>query len=224
MDIEVTEIGHVAAPQRVGRRALLGAGVGGAALSLLPLMSGRASASTTTTPPGESTSTAAAAASTTAPPKRPTDADVALLDFAQQLELTARALYDKALAAKWPADQLVVVTTIREAHEAYAQSLSGLLGRKASGTASEALLRQFSTAWAGTPDKLLAAAYDFESAAVATYAEILGKLQGTDAAQLIASIQIAEARHGTALADLAGSSDVGELLVDTEAASLLGKG
>ncbi|MSX94700.1 MAG: hypothetical protein F2749_14910, partial [Actinobacteria bacterium] len=99
MDIEVTEIGHVAAPQRVGRRALLGAGVGGAALSLLPLMSGRASASTTTTPPGESTSTAAAAASTTAPPKRPTDADVALLDFAQQLELTARALYDKALAA-----------------------------------------------------------------------------------------------------------------------------
>ena len=222
MDIEVTEIGHVAAPQRVGRRALLGAGVGGAALSLLPLMSGRASASTTTTP-GEST-TAAATTSTTAPPKRPTDADVALLDFAQQLELTARALYDKALAAKWPADQLAVVITIREAHEAYAQSLSGLLGRKAPGTASDTLLRKFATAWAGTPEKLLAAAYDFESAAVATYGEILGKLQGTDAAQLIASIQIAEARHGTVLADLAGSSDESELLVDTEAASLLGQG
>ena len=223
MDIEVTEIGNEAAPQRVGRRALLGAGVSGAALSLLPLMSGRASASTTTTP-GESTSTAAATTSTTAPPKRPTDADVALLDFAQELELTARALYDKALAAKWSANQAVVVATIREAHEAYAQSLSGLLGRKASGTANETLLRQFATAWAGTPDKLLAAAYDFESAAVATYAEMLGKLQGTDAAQLIASIQIAEARHGTALADLAGSSDESELLVDTEAASLLGQG
>ncbi len=223
MDIEVTEIGHEAAPHRVGRRALLGAGVSGAALSLLPLMSGRASASTTTTP-GESTSTAAATTSTTAPPKRPTDADVALLDFAQQLELTARALYDKALAAKWSANQAVVVTTIREAHEAYAQSLSGLLGRKASGTANETLLRQFATAWAGTPDKLLAAAYDFESAAVATYGEMLGKLQGTDAAQLIASIQIAEARHGTVLADLAGSSDESELLVDTEAASLLGQG
>ena len=223
MDIEVTEIGHQAAPQRVGRRALLGASVGGAALSLLPLMSGRASASATTTP-GENTSTAAATTSTTAPPKRPTDADVALLDFAQELELTARALYDKALAAKWSANQAVVVTTIREAHEAYAQSLSGLLGRRASGTANETLLRQFATAWAGTPDKLLAAAYDFESAAVATYAEMLGKLQGTDAAQLIASIQIAEARHGTALADLAGSSDESELLVDTEAASLLGQG
>ena len=226
MDIEVTEIGEAAAPQRVGRRALLGVGVGGAALSLLPLLSGRASASTTTTTSTpRSTTTAASTTTTTAPPKRPTDTDVTLLDAAQQLELTARTLYDKALAAKgWSAGQLSVLTTIREAHEAYAQSLSGLLGRKAPGTASTALLNKLGTAWAGAPDRLLAAAFALESAAVATHLEVLGKLEGTDAASLVASIQIAEARHSTVIANMAGMTDEGDLLVDHEEASLLGEG
>lgn len=215
MDIEVTEIGENAAPTRLGRRALLGAGVGGAALSLLPLFSGRASAS-----PAEGEST-----TTTAPPKRPTDADVALLGFAQQLELTARDLYDKALAASgWSADQLTVIATIRESHEAYAQSLSGLLGADAPGAPSDELLRTIGLAWAGTPSKFLEAAYHLESAAVATHADLIAQLQGTDAVSLIASIQIAEARHGTVLAAMDGLTDLPALLVEHEEDSLLVQG
>ena len=215
MDIEVTEIGENGAPQRVGRRALLGAGVGGAALSLLPLLAGRASAA-----PAEGENT-----TTTAPPLRPTDADIELLGVAQQLELAARDLYDKALAASgWSADQATVVTTLRESHEAYAQSLSGLLGRNAPGAASPELLRILGAGWAGSPDKFLAAAYQLESAAVATHADLIAKLQGTDALTLIASIQIAEARHGTVLADMAGNTELADLLVENEADSLLAQG
>lgn len=227
MENEVTETGGDAAPQRVGRRALLGAGVGGAALSLLPLLSGRASAgsTTTTSSAGESTTTEESTTSTTAPPKRPTDADVELLVAAQQLELTARTLYDKALGAKgWSAGELSVVATLREGHDAFAQALAGLLGRQAPGTVNESLLRSLTTKWAGAPVKLLAAAMSLESAAVATHGEILGKLQGTDAAVLIASIQVAEARHTTILADLAGLTDEADLLVDNEEDSLLGQG
>ncbi|MDO8391811.1 MAG: ferritin-like domain-containing protein [Actinomycetota bacterium] len=215
MDIEVTEIGEKAAPQRLGRRALLGAGVGGAALSLLPLLSGRAVAA-----PAEGENT-----TTTAPPTRPTSADVALLAFAQQLELTARDLYDKALAATgWSAAELTVVSTFRESHEAYAQSLSGLLGADAPGAASPELLRTLGSGWAGAPGKFLAAAYELESAAVATHADLIAQLQGTDALSLIASIQIAEARHGTVLADMAGMTELPDLLVETEANSLLVQG
>ena len=65
--------------------------IGGAAVSLLPLLSGRASATTTTSSTSDTT---AATTTTTAPPKRPTDDDVALLGFAQTVELAARELYD----------------------------------------------------------------------------------------------------------------------------------
>ena len=67
---------------------------------------------------------------------------------------------------------------------------------------------------------MLQAAYDLESTAVATHTEILGELQGTDGAGLIASILIVEAAHGTVLADMMGSTDLDVLLVNTEADAL----
>ena len=73
------------ATSRSSRRALLGIGLGGAAASLLPFLTGRASAS---------------ASSTTAPPKRPTADDVSLLGAAQQLELAAVTLYEKAIGVE----------------------------------------------------------------------------------------------------------------------------
>jgi len=201
-------------PQRVGRRRLLGAGLGGAALSLLPFLAGRAAASTGTD-----------ASTTTAPPKRPTDDDIALLGFAQQLELTARDLYDVALAVEgWSQAQATLVVTIREAHEQFANAISGALGREAPGEPSPELLDQLRADFGGTPADALQAMYDLESAAVATHSDLLAKLQAIDGAALVASIQIAEARHGTALADIAGNTDLASLLVDTEAASLLGNG
>ncbi|MGZ4760892.1 MAG: hypothetical protein ACXV7I_00555, partial [Ilumatobacteraceae bacterium] len=96
MDIDVIE------PERDDsafmRRRLLGIGLGGAAVSLLPFLSGRASA---TTPPNSTSDTAvvtaAATTTTTAPPLRPSDDDVTLLGFGQSVELAARDLYDVAL-------------------------------------------------------------------------------------------------------------------------------
>ena len=221
MDIEVTESGVHAAPSeprgRVGRRALLGAGVGGAALSLLPFLSGGADASATT---GDSTTT-----SSTTPPQRPTDSDVTLLAFAQQIELTAQALYDEAIAlGGWSDEQLVVLVAIREAHQAYAQSLSGLLGRQAPGQMSLPLFESLRGGFNVSADAVLAAAYNLESSTVATHLDVLAKLQGTDAAALLASIFSNEARYGTVLADLAGQTDEATLLVFEESAALTVQG
>ncbi len=221
MDIEVTESGvHVApsAPRgRVGRRALLGAGAGGAALSLLPFLSGGAGASTTT---GGSTTT-----SSPTPPQRPTESDVTLLASAQQIELTAQALYDEALAlVGWSDEQLDVLVAIREAHQAYADSVSGLLGGEAPGQMSQPLFESLRSGFNDSLDGALATAYAFESAAVATHLDVLAKLQGTDAAELLASIVSNEARYGTVLADLAGMTDEASLLVFEESAALTVQG
>jgi hypothetical protein len=214
VEIEVNESGAHAA-SGLGRRALIGAGVGGAALSLVPFVSGHAAASATT----DETTT-----STTTPPLRPTADDVALLAQAQQLELTAQALYDEALALSgWTDDQALVVTYLREAHQEYANALSGLLGRDAPGMMSEKVFGALKSDFAGSAEGVLAAAYALEATAAATHAEVLSQLQGTDAAALIASIQMNEARYGTVLADMQGSTDEADLLVTTDAESLVGQ-
>ncbi|MCB0981929.1 MAG: ferritin-like domain-containing protein [Acidimicrobiaceae bacterium] len=208
MEIEVTQAGPAAASPRIGRRHVLGAGVGGAALSLLPFLAGRAQASA-----GDTT--------TTAPPLPPTDADVALLGQAQQIELTFVDLFETAIAAAdWSDDEAAVMVEFREAHKEYAAALSALLGRHAPNTPSESLMGSLVAGFSGAKDGILSAAYDAESGAVAAHDEILGQLQGTNGAVLIASIQMAEARHCTALAALSGATDLAQLLVDDEADAL----
>ena len=229
MEIEVTESGADAAlfdsrPQPthegIGRRAIMGAGVGGAALSLLPFLSGRAAASATTEP-----ASTEAATTTTAPPQRPTSEDVALLSFAQLVEGTAVALYNEALKVSgWSDEQAAVVTFIRDAHLAYAQALSGLLGRDAPNSISQEVFDANMAGFSGAIDAVLASAGALESTAVATHGDVIAKLVGTDGGTLIASIQMNEARYCTVLADLAGETDLTVLLVDEEAPSLVGEG
>lgn len=210
--------------QPIGRRAAVrlgaGVGLGGAALSLLPILSGHAAASATTEP-----ASTEAATTTTAPPQRPTADDVTLLSFAQQVEATAVALYNEALkVAGWSDQQALVVTFIRDAHLAYAQSLSGFLGRVAPNTISQEVFDAQKDGFSGAIDVVLASAAALESTAVATHGDVIAGLVGTDGASLIASIQMNEARYCTVLADLAGETDPAVLLVDEEAASLVGKG
>ena len=198
----------------------MGAGLGGAALSLLPFLNGRAAASATTEPASPEAATA-----TTAPPQRPTPEDVALLSFAQQVEATAVALYNEALKViGWSDEQAIVITFIRDAHLAYAQALSGLLGRDAANSTSQDVFDANKAGFSGAIDAVLASAGALESTAVATHGDVIAKLVGTDGASLIASIQINEARYCTVLADLAGEQDPTVLLVDEEAASLVGEG
>ena len=82
------------------RRRLLVAGLAGTAATAL--VGQRASATAPTEPPSTDASSIEPGSSepTSAPPTapgRPTDADVTLLGFAQQLELTARDLYQLAI-------------------------------------------------------------------------------------------------------------------------------
>lgn len=213
MDIDVTE---PAPADSALRRRLLGIGLGGVALSLLPFLMGRASATTTTGSTSDTTPTT----TTTAPAKRPSTDDVTLLGFAQSVELAARDLYDVALGTSgFDADQRAVIATIRESHDAYAASLSAILGRLAPQTPNP-VVDSLSSSFAGETSTVLAAAYTLESTAVATHTDILGKLQGTDGATLIASILIVEARHGTVLAYLNGKTELDDLLVNDEADAL----
>lgn len=215
MDIDVT--GPEPADGAILRRRLLGIGVGGAVVSLLPFLGRRAGA---TTPPASTSDTTPATTTTTAPPKRPTEDDVTLLGFAQSVELAARDLYDAALATKdFDETQRAVIATIRESHDAYAAALSALLGRQAPQVANPSL-EELSSTFGGDTKSVLDAAYQLESTAVATHTEILGKLQGLDGAALIASILIVEARHGTVIAHLNGSTELDDLLVNTEADAL----
>ncbi len=213
MDIDVTE---PAAADSALRRRLLGIGLGGAAVSLLPFLVGRANATTPTTGPSDTT----AATTTTAPPKQPTDDDVSLLGFSQSVELAARNLYDVALGTDDFDDNMrAVLATIRESHDAYAASLSAILGRQAPQTVNP-VFDTLQSSFSGDKQSVLDAAYALESTAVATHTDVLGKLQATDGASLIASILIVEARHGTVLAYMNGSTDLDELLVDNEADAL----
>ena len=251
MEIEVTDSGADAAmsegQSRLGRRAAMGVGLGGAAISLLPLLSGRAAASAsapvdssaggsgsggngdsgpTDTAPGDSgPTTTVLVTTTTVAPQRPTPEDITLLSFAQQVEATAVALYNEALkVVGWTDEQAVVITFIRDAHLAYAQSLSGLLGRDAPNSISQEVFDANQAAFSGSVDEVLASAAALESTAVATHGDVIAKLVGTDGGSLIASIQINEARYCTVLADIAGETDPTVLLVDEEAASLVGEG
>jgi hypothetical protein len=211
--MDVTE---PAAADSALRRRLLGIGLGGAAVSLLPFLVGRANATTPSTEP----SNTAAATTTTAASRQPTNDDVPLLGFSQSVELAARNLYDVALATNdFDDNTRAVIATIRESHDAYAASLSAILGRQAPQTVNP-VFDTLQSSFGGDKKSVLDAAYALESTAVATHTDVLGKLQATDGASLIASILIVEARHGTVLAYMNGSTDLDELLVDKEADAL----
>jgi Ferritin-like domain len=221
----------------VARRRLLGIGLGGAAASLLPAVAGRAAASTppTSGDAGQTdntgdngatgdtsgvTTTAVPATTTTAAPKRPTDADVPMLRFSQNVELAAYRLYQMALATTLDDTQRTVVQVISQAHIAYGQALSGILGRLADNKTDEDLVSSRSAGFGGDSATVLEAAGALESTLVATHTAIVGKLIGTDAANLLASIVTVEARHGTVLASLGGATALGDLLVDNGADAL----
>jgi hypothetical protein len=139
--------------------------------------------------------------------------DRQLMKLAMALELAARDLYD--LARDSGADPTVTLA-MREQHESYAQALAGASGGSAN-TRYEAVFVQFRNRFATSNTASMArAAYDLESAAVATHTELLGVLSEASSARLIASIISAEARHCAVLANLAGlGNDLDALLVNS---------
>lgn len=172
------------------RRGLLGASLAGTALSLI---AGRSTSAST----GE----------------RVSASDLALLLFAQSLELTARDLYSAAAAAG--ADD-PVFGVLADQHEAYAQGIAAFIGEPAN-TRNDGVYDSLESAFAASDRTAIATAgYDLESAAVATHTELLARLANVDAAKLIASMLAMEARHCAVLADVSGrGDDLDILLVNT---------
>ena len=165
-----------AASDRPSRRALLGAGVIGAALAV----AGSRSASATTIGLSER--------------------DAALVGFAISLELTARDLYDAAIAAGAEGQ---VWDVMREQHESYAQRLAGIAGVSSDTRDDEV----FDALVGGFQGATSAAAFELENVAAATHTELLGVVTDENAAKAMAAIIAIESRHATVLAGLAGLGD-----------------
>lgn len=166
-----------AAFDRSSRRALLGAGVVGAALALTGARSATAAAT-----PGLS------------------DDDKALAAFAIALELTARDLYDAAIAAG-SSDEVWGV--MREQHESYATRIAGLAGLSAN-TRNEEIYAELEDGFS-TSDPT-AAAQELENTAAATHIALLGQIETVTFAEIAAAIGAMESRHSTVLGLIAGES------------------
>ena len=213
-----TEPPATAASRRSLAKRLLGLGVGGAVVAaVVPQIGGRAGAST---PPSGGAGSASASTTTTTAPKRPTEEDVVLLNFVQGAEIGAYQLYQSAKDLAFTEQERTVVEVVGQSHLAYAQAISGLLGREASNEADSEMVPDRGPSFTGDVKTMLQAAYDLESALVATHESTIGQLVGTDGAYLLSSIVTVEGRNGTVFASLMGSTDLSVLLVDNEADAL----
>jgi hypothetical protein len=179
------------------RRGLLGAGLAGAALSLVG--ASRAAAST----PGDG---------------RPGGPDRELLVSVQSIELSARDLYRAAGAA---GSEEPLFGFLAQQHAAYAEGLASLLGVPAN-TRDDAVFDDLESTFAVADTAAVATAgYDLESALVATHTAVLGRLESVRGARMVAATLAMEARHCAVLADLSGRGDDLDALLVNEAQPLL---
>lgn len=150
-------------------------------------------------------------AATTTPPRRPTEADVALLAYAQSVECTARDLYRQAIDAGAGDEHLASLVAIAAHHDAYAQAISAVIGKSAPQERDENLFRSASAQFRGNTNQMALAAHELENTLVVTHQSLLAELDGIEGSALIASILITEARHATALAAIAGLSPIADI-------------
>lgn len=166
------------------------------------------------------------AAPATTPPSQPdtgapTGADAESLQFMLGAELAARDLYRAAHAegAATPVPDLIVV--LADNHGAYADSLAAIIGESANEAADAAVFDERLADFETTDVPALAdAAYQLESQLVVTHVQLVGELRNRDAAELLASILISEARHCAILADLSGNGNDLEALLENPAEPL----
>lgn len=138
------------------------------------------------------------------PPAQPTEADKQLLQFAQGVEIAAHDLYKKAAdSGKFAGDELAMITMFGEHHIMYAQAINGLIGKAATNQRNESL---YSThvGQLGSAQTAYNALRNVENTLAATNTDILGQLQGIDAARVLASIITVEARQAAVFGTLPG--------------------
>lgn len=136
-----------------------------------------------------------------------------MLNEAQSAELAVRDLYDAALRAGAFSDvQLNVLELFRNHHTAYAQALNGIMGKSAINKRNEPLYSSNSDLVTSSTTSL-PTLQSLENVLVATHTMIVGSLVGLDAANLLASILIVEARHAAVFSS-APKMDVASALDD----------
>ncbi|MFM8649118.1 MAG: hypothetical protein ACKODY_05040, partial [Actinomycetota bacterium] len=89
-------------------------------------------------------------------------------------------------------------------HDASNQPISSMIGRDAPQNRLDSLFTSFKPSFSGS--SFATSAHQLENTLVATHQSLLGNLEGTEGAALVASVMIAEARHVVALAAMAGLS------------------
>jgi hypothetical protein len=151
--------------------------------------------------------TSRAAAATDPVPSAPTARDTALLRGAMALELTAAELYALAAATLNDETASAVAADFGSNHEAYAEEIAGIAGLSAD-RPIEVVFRERESSFDTTDvTEFATAGAELESAAAATYGELLGRFESSSARTLVASILVVEARMSTVLTDLAGDGD-----------------
>ena len=146
----------------------------------------------------------------------PTDADIAILEQAMLLELTARDLYEVAVDSVG-GDLAPVIEVMRDNHQSYAQAIAGAAGLSATGRVDE-VYDSLEDAFASA-DTFAEAAHSLEQTAVATHTALLEDYESDAALSLTASILVMEARMATVLAVELGVDDL-DVLFGNDAAPL----
>ncbi|MFM9131313.1 MAG: ferritin-like domain-containing protein [Actinomycetota bacterium] len=176
-----TQAPDTAATEPRSRRALFASLLAAGAAASVPLLAGRASAADDS------------ATTTTAPPDR-SASDVAVINALIEREASMVATY-KAAVGSVSGDDLAALLTIHGHHIAYVESLSAYLGTEA-GTPSGAPLALTTSGGYSAIAAQLAA---HEGATAEAHIAALGRIEGIDAATLVASIITVVARHRAAL-------------------------
>jgi len=136
----------------------------------------------------------------------PTKADRELLAFANAAEFAARDLYAVAASlALFNDDERAMLVGFHDHHRAAGQSLAGIVGALATNVRSDAVYNAFRGRLQGTDkNAVLDALRELENTLASTHLSLVGALEGSEGAALVASILNIEARQSAALAILTG--------------------
>lgn len=153
----------------------------------------------------------------------PTKADRELLGFANAAEFAARDLYALAAAsAVFSDDEKTVLVGFHDHHRAAAQALAGMAGSVATNEPATVVLDIFRSRVGGSDKSaILETLRELENTLAATHLSLVGTLEGTGGAALVASILNVEARQSATLA-LLGARSLNDALTNGAAPLALG--
>lgn len=176
-----THAPDTAAAEPRSRRALFASLLAAGTAAAVPALAGRASAADDS------------ATTTTAPPQR-ASADTAIVNALLEREASMVATYVAAVGAV-TGDDKAAFLTIHGHHVAYVESLSAFLGTEAATPSGTPLALTTTGGYSAIAAQLAA----HEKATEQAHIDGLSRIQGLDAAGLVASIITVVARHRAAL-------------------------